>query len=290
MQFVQALINGLLIGGVYATIAIGLSLAFGVMRMINWAHGELLMVSMYISFYLIQATGMNPYLVLFITGTSMFAVGYLLQKTVFNRLLAREKEREPISVLLFTSGLGMVLSNGILMLCGPSIQQAQTAYTGITVKISELIISVPKTISFVIALLAALALYFLLQKTEIGRAIRATSQNRSVAKLMGIKESKIYCISFGLSIALVGISGALLIPYMPIYPTVGQVFSFKSFVIVVLGGKGSVIGALLGGLIVGIIEQVGGLFLSDLYAQILVFLLFVIILLVKPTGLLGKEK
>lgn len=290
MQFVQALIDGLLIGGVYATIAIGLSLAFGVMRMINWAHGELLMVSMYISFYLIKATGMNPYLVLFVTGTIMFAVGYLLQKTVFNRLLAREKEREPISVLLFTSGLGMVLSNGVLMLCGSTTQQAQTAYTGTTFKISELIVSVPKTISFVIALAAALALYFVLQKTEVGRAIRATSQNRSVAKLMGIKESKIYCISFGLSIMLVGISGALLIPYMPIYPTVGQVFSFKSFVIVVLGGKGSVIGALLGGLIVGVIEQLGGLYLSDLYAQMLVFLLFVVILLVKPTGLLGKEK
>lgn len=168
--------------------------------------------------------------------------------------------------------------------------QARTTYTGKTMKLNDLIISVPKIISFAIAIAVALGLYIVLQKTEIGRAIRATSQNRAVAKLMGINENKIYCISFGISIALVGISGALLIPYFSIYPTVGQVFSFKSFIIVVLGGKGSVIGALLGGLIVGVIEKIGAQYLSESYAQVLVFLLFILILLFKPTGLLSKEK
>lgn len=168
--------------------------------------------------------------------------------------------------------------------------QAKTVYTGQTLKLESLIISVPKLISFGIAVTVALGLYIVLQKTEVGRAIRATSQNRAVAKLMGINENRIYCISFGISIMLVGISGALLMPYFSVYPTVGQVFSFKSFIIVVLGGKGSVIGALLGGLIVGVVEKVGAQYLSESYAQILVFLLFIGILLFKPTGLLSKEK
>lgn len=289
-QFLQSLIDGLLIGGVYATIAIGLSLAFGVMRIINWAHGELLMLSMYLSFYIVSVTGIDPYPVLFVTGTLMFFVGYFLQKTAFNRLLKREATREPTSILLFTSGLGMGISNLVLIFCGSTTMQARTTYTGKTMKLNDLIISVPKIISFAIAIAVALGLYIVLQKTEIGRAIRATSQNRAVAKLMGINENKIYCISFGISIALVGISGALLIPYFSIYPTVGQVFSFKSFIIVVLGGKGSVIGALLGGLIVGVIEKIGAQYLSESYAQVLVFLLFILILLFKPTGLLSKEK
>jgi len=288
--FLQSLVDGLLIGGVYSTIAIGLSLAFGVMRMINWAHGELLMLGMYVSFYIISATNIDPYLVLFATGTLLFIIGFLLQKIFFNRLLKREATREPISILIFTSGLGMIISNLVLIICGPTILQAKTAYTGQTYKAGEIIISQPKLISFAIAIVVALTLYWVLQKTEIGRAIRATSQNRHVAKLMGINENMVYCVSFGISIGLVGISGALLMPYFSIYPTVGQVFSFKSFVIVVLGGKGSVIGALLGGLIVGVIEKLGAQYLSESYSQILVFLLFIFILLFKPTGLLSKEK
>ena len=289
-SLLQSLLDGLLIGGVYATIAMGLSLAFGVMRIINWAHGELLMLSMYISFYIIKHTSMDPYLVLLFTGTVMFGIGYICQKVAFNRLLAREATREPISVLLFTSGLGMILSNGVLILFGAMTMQANTSYTGKTIKLSPMIISNAKLISFSIAIAVALALFYILQKTEIGRAIRATSQNRSVAKLMGINESKIYCISFGISIMLVGISGALLMPYFSVYPTVGQVFSFKSFVIVVLGGKGSVLGALLGGLLIGVIEKIGALYFSESYAQLIIFLLFVVILLFKPSGLLSKER
>ena len=288
--FLQSLIDGLLIGGVYTTIAIGLSLAFGVMRIVNFAHGELLMLGMYVSLFVIQFTGLDPYLVIFIAGALMFGVGYLLQYHVINRLLQKEKTREPISVLLFTAGLGMVLSNLAQIFFGPAIKQAKTPYLGKTIVAGDLIVSIPKLISFCIAIMVSLALYLVLQKTEIGRAIRATSQNRTVAKLMGINEKKIFCISFGISLLLVGISGALLMPYFSVYPTVGHVFSFKSFVIVVLGGKGSVIGAMVGGLLVGIIEKLGAQYISESYAQICVFLLFVIILLFKPTGLMSKDK
>lgn len=288
--YLQIIIDGLLIGGVYATIAVGLSLAFGVMRLINWAHGELLMLSMYISFFIIQATSMNPYIVLFITGGVMFIIGYFLQNTVFNRLLAREKDREPFSVLLFTSGLGMCISNLALIFFGGQTRMAKTVYSGKSFAAGDLIISVPKTISFAIAIFITMVLFYVLQKTDAGRAIRATSQNRHVAKLMGINERRTYNLCFAISIALVGISGALLMPYYTVYPTVGQIFSFKSFVIVVLGGKGSVLGALLGGLIVGVVEKVGSFAFNENYAQVIMFAVFVAILLFKPTGLLSKDK
>lgn len=276
-------------GGVYSTIAVGLSLAFGVMRIINWAHGELMMVSMYVSFLIISVTNLNPYLVIFIVGAIMFAFGYFFQGVVINKLLAREEAREPVSVLLFTAGFGMILSNAALIIFGANPIMVKTPYQGQTFSVGGLIISVPRLISFGIAITATLLLYFFLQKTEAGRAIRATSQNRSVARLMGINQKRIYALAFGIGIALVGISGGLLVPFFPIYPLVGLTFSNRSFVIVVLGGKGSVMGALVGGMIVGLVEQLAGQLLTDAYAQAIIFLIFVAVLLFKPSGLLGRE-
>ena len=286
----QSLIDGLLIGGVYATIAVGLSLAFGVMRIINWAQGELLMISMYISYAVFSSFGLDPYIIVIITAVIMFAVGYLLQNTVISNILARETAREPVSVLLFTAGLGMFLSNGVLAVVGSAPVSVITKYSGQMLVVNDIFISVPKLISFFIALLCTLLLYFFLQKSEMGRAIRATSQNRQVATLMGINQKKIYNIAFGISIALVGVSGALLLPYYTVSYSIGSTFSFKSFIIVVLGGKGSVLGALLGGLIVGVIEKIGGQLFSDTYAQMAVFIVFVLVLLFKPNGLLGEKE
>ncbi|MCQ5129874.1 branched-chain amino acid ABC transporter permease [Butyricicoccus faecihominis] len=290
MQLLQSLIDGLLLGGVYATIAAGLSLAFGVMRIVNWAHGEFLMVAMYVANVLVTSTGVDPYLSILITGPVFFIVGYVLQKGLFNRLLQREKAREPMSVMMFTIGLAMVLTNGALLLFSANTRITPTIYQGKSIVLGEMMISIPRFISFMIALVITTGLYFFLMKTETGRALRASSQDRSSATLMGINEKKIYSIAFGISLGLVGVSASLLIPFFSVYPTVSLVFGFKAFVIVVMGGKGSIPGALLGGLIVGLTEKVGGLFFSDAYAQIILFLLFVVILLCKPSGLLGKEK
>lgn len=287
--YLQALIDGLLIGGVYATMAVGLSLAFGVMRIVNWCQGEILMVSMYIAYFVFTYLGLDPYLIVFLTAAIMFAAGWLMQNAIFSNLLARTDEREPISVLLFTAGFGMVLSNAALVLIGSNPLSEVTRYTGQMLEIGPMLVSVPKLISFVFALALTIGLYVLLQRSEIGRAIRATSQNRSVATLMGINQKKIYNLSFGLSLAMVGASGALLIPYYPVSTTVGNTFSFKTFVIVVLGGMGSVPGALLGGLLVGIIEKVIGQLWSDTYAQVLVFVVFIGVLLFKPNGLMGEK-
>ncbi len=289
MMVLQSFIDGLLIGGVYATISVGLSLAFGVMRIINWAQGELLMISMYIAYAIFMALGVDPYLVMVLTAVIMFGVGYLLQNSIISNLLARETAREPISVLLFTSGLGMFLSNGVLAVIGANPLSVITQYSGKMIVIGNLYFSLPRVISFFIAVVVTILLYFFIQRSEMGRAIRATSQNRQVATLMGINQKKIYNIAFAISIALVGMSGGLLLPYYTVSYSIGTTFSFKAFVVVVLGGKGSILGALIGGLIVGVIERVGALFFSETVAQMFVFLIFIIVLLFKPNGLLGEK-
>lgn len=288
--YIQTLIDGLLLGGVYATVAVGLSLCFGVMRVVNWAHGALLMMAMYLTYYLVSLAGIDVYLCCIITGAVMFCVGYLLQKFLFYKLIVREKEREPVTVLLFTSGLGTALTSLALILFGGFALQAKTSYTGKSIKIAGYIISQTKLISFIIAIVCTLALFIFLQKTETGRAMRASSQNRTVARLMGIDEEKIYCLAMGISQAMVGISASLLISFYPVSNSVGQLFSFKSFIVVVLGGKGSVPGCLIGGLLVGIIEKLFGTIFNDSISQIVLFAMFVLILLIRPQGILGKEK
>lgn len=287
--FFQTLIDGIMVGGVYATIAVGLSLAFGVMRIVNWAHGEFLMVSMYIAFLAVINLGVDPYLSIFITGPIMFAVGYCLQRFVFNRMLDKDESREPLSILLFTSGLGIFLSNMATVIFSSNIMAVQTRYTSKTIEFGNMIISVPRMISFFIALGCTVILYVVIQRTEFGRALRATAQNRHVASLMGINHKSIYALAFGIGLGLVGVSGSLLVPNSAVSPTVGSSFGTKCFIIVVLGGKGSVPGALLGGLIVGLIEKFGGILWTDAYASLLVFVLFILILLFRPSGILGRE-
>jgi branched-chain amino acid transport system permease protein len=286
----QALIDGFLNGGVYATIAVGLSLAFGVMRVVNWCHGEFLMLGMYIAFLLVRAVGIDPYITMIVSGGFMFIVGYLLQRNILNRLLAKEKTREPHSILLFTLALGIILSNGVLIVFGKNPIAVQTRYMGQSLKLEGIIVSVPRLISFCIAIILTSALFIFLNKTETGRAMRATSQNREVAQLMGIDHRTIYCLAYAIGLGLVGISGSLLVPYLAVSPAIGNTFGTKSFIIVVLGGKGSIEGALVGGIIVGLIEKLGGLFWSDAYAQLLMFLIFIVILFLKPNGLLNKDR
>lgn len=287
--FFQTLLNGIMVGGVYATIAVGLSLAFGVMRIVNWAHGEFLMVAMYIAFLTVMNFGIDPYLSIVITGPIMFLVGFFLQKFVFNRMLEKDSSREPLSILLFTAGLGIFLSNMATVIFSSNIMAVQTAYTSKTIRLGEIFISVPRMISFFIALACTIVLYIVIQRSEFGRALRATAQNRHVASLMGINHKTIYSLALGIGLALVGISASLLVPNSSVSPTVGDSFGTKCFIIVVLGGKGSVPGALLGGLIVGLIEKFGGILWTDAYASLLVFVLFILVLLFRPSGLLGQE-
>ena len=287
-MYIQTLIDGVLIGGVYAIIGLGLSLAYGVMGVVNWAHGANLMMSLYMAYYLTKA-GMDPYLTIPICVLAMAALGFVLQKFIFNPML-RAGPNGAINILLLTAGLDMAASAAANMIFSGETFFAQTAYTGKTLKFLGLYISIPKLISFTIALVVAIALYFIIQRTEMGRAIRATSFDRTTSQIMGINSELVFCTAFAISLGLVGLSGSLLTPFYSVYPYVGAVFSFKSFIIVVVGGKGNIAGAIIGGIAIGIIERMGSLIWSESVAQIFTFLMFIIILLVKPDGLLSKRK
>ncbi len=289
-SIIQAAVSGILMGGIYSLIAVGLSLIFGVMRIINFAHGEFLMVGMYLSYWLITLLGIDPYLAALIVAPIMFGIGYVFQQIPLNTMLIREKTREPLSILLYTAGLSLVLQNVALIWFGADARAVTTNYTGTTLELGSTIISIPRFYAFAISILCTGFVFWLLSTTEIGRAIRATSQDRNTAKLMGINEKKIYCIAFGLGSALVGISGALLVPFYYVFPTVGSVFGLRSFIIVVLGGIGSIKGAFYGGILIGLVEAVGTQFISPAYSEILVFMMFVAVLLFKPAGLFGLEK
>ena len=293
MIYLQALLDGILLGGIYGTVAMGLSLCYGVMGIINWAHGECLMVAMFISYVLIERFGMDPYVTILFNVVIMFAVGYLLQKFLFSSLLKKEiHSREPTSILLSTAGMGMILWNVATMIFSSNTHMAKTRYLGKTIWFlnDKLMLSVPRAISFLIAILVTVALYFFLERTERGRTIRATAQNREIAALMGINVDLTFCLAFGISLALVGVAGSLLVPLFAVYPKVGAVYSIKAFVIIVLGGQGNVRGTLLGGLIVGIVERLAAIVFTESYANVAVFALFIIVLLLKPEGLVSSKK
>ncbi len=286
----QSILDGLLLGGVYATLALGLSIVYGVMNIINWATGETLMVGMYLAYILVAKFGLDPYLTIPITFVVMGALGYLIQMTMVNRIIIQSGERAGHNVLLFTAGLGYIATSVIEMLFGTYSLTTSTRYTGESILIGNLVYApIPKLLSCIIAVCATLILFVFIQKSEVGRAIRATSQDRRTAQLMGINSNFMFCIGFGLSFALLGLTASLLIPYYPITPYIGVVFSFKAFIIVVIGGRGNILGALAGGVFVGLVEKIFGAFVTDSFAQILVFCLFVIVLLVKPDGLMNKR-
>ncbi len=288
--FLQATVGGLLIGGTYALIALGLNIIFGTMRVINFAQGALLMVGMYLTYWVWLLGGIHPYLSPLITVPLLFGLGYLVQQSLVAPLFARERAREPMSVLLLTLGLALALENVALLLFAADYKTVQIDVGMRTFKVGGIIFSVPRLIGLVAAGVTGSALYVFFTRTDLGRAIRATGQDREVARLMGIDDSRIYNFAFGLSAGLMGIAAAILVPFFYVHPGVGTSFLLKAFVVVVLGGMGSMPGAALGGLIVGVIEGVVGVYVQAAVAQIVLFGLFVAILSVRPTGLLGVER
>lgn len=284
---IQALIDGILIGGVYAAIGLGLSLAYGVMGVVNWAHGEVLMVSMFLSYYLTKFAGFDPYLTALVNIVVLGALGFVLQKVVFNKLINRGKAAWR-DILLFTAGMSMALQALFNLLFGAEVKSVETKYSGM-LHLGNMLFSTPKLISFLLAALCCVGLYFFIQRSEMGRSLRATSQDRVTAQLMSINANLVYCIAFAISLGIVGLSGALLTPFYPVNPYVGASFCFKAFIIVAMGGKGNIPGAMLAGVLIGVIEKIGGTLMGDNLAQIIIFVLFIIILLVKPEGILAKK-
>jgi len=284
--FLQSLISGLLVGGVYALIGIGLTIIFGVMRVINFAHGELVMVGMYITFFAFSLFGIDPFVGIVVVIPLMFLFGAFLQKTFINRVL----NALPQNQILLTIGLGLVMSNTVMLLFTSDYRILSTSYSSGSVNLGGISISEPLTISFLITAAITGALYWFLIKTDTGQAIRATAQDRDAAQLMGVNVRRMSVIATGIGAALAGTAGALISPTYYIFPQVGSAFTLKAFVIVVLGGMGSVVGATIGGLIIGVSESLSAAYVSSGLKELFVYVLFLLVLVFKPAGLLGKSR
>lgn len=227
---------------------------------------------------------------IFLTIPLVFLVGYFIQSALINPVFEKVKEREPVSVLLLTAGLSYLLDNLMQIIYGPFFRTVNTSITGLTWKAGNLVISVPRFIGMIVSIGVFIFTWFLLKYTYFGKSIRAVGQNREAARLMGISPLRTYAIAFGLGSALTGIGASILLSFYYVHPTVGtNVFGTKAFIIVVLGGLGSIPGALLGGIILGIIEALATQIFSSITATLLVFVIFLIILYIKPSGLLGSK-
>ncbi|MGD0974622.1 MAG: branched-chain amino acid ABC transporter permease [Candidatus Korobacteraceae bacterium] len=284
--FFQAVLSGVLIGGIYALIGIGMSIIFGVMRIINFAHGDILMLGMYLSYYLFALAGIDPFVSVLIIIPIMFAFGALLQKVFINRML----DALPQNQLLLTIGLGLIMSNAMMLAFTSDYKILTTSYSSASVTLAGISISEPLAISFLITAGITALLYWFLTRTDTGQAIRATAQDAQAAQLMGINVKRMGMIAFGIGGALAATAGALISPTYYIYPQVGSAFTLKAFVITVMGGMGSVVGATIGGIIIGGTESVSSVCISSGWKDVVVFAVFLLVLLFKPAGLMGKSR
>jgi branched-chain amino acid transport system permease protein len=280
-----SLLGGLTTGAVYALIALGLTLIYGVLHIINFAHGALLMVALYAVYLLKVQFGLDPYAALPVVVPGMFLLGYALQRVVINRASHGRDE----NILLVTLGLSIVLENLALMLFKSDTRSIETAYTLSTVQIGPAFIALPKLVAFAGALVASAVLLAVVTRTDLGRAIRAVAKEKQGARLMGIDVEHVYAMSFGIGLACLGAAACFLLPAYYVNPQVGNGFVLVAFTIVVLGGMGSFAGALLGGLLIGVVESLGGLLLGESLGQIGIFVIFIAVLLLRPQGLFGAR-
>lgn len=281
-----SLLNGLTTGAVYALIALGLTLIYGVLHIINFAHGALLMAALYGVFFLNARLGIDPYAALPVVVPAMFVLGYGLQRFVVGRAGHGKDE----NILLVTLGLAIVLENAALAAFKSDTRTIETAYTFSTVNLAGAMIAVPKVVAFFGALAVAALLLALISRTDLGRAIRAVAKERQGARIVGIDVEHVFAMSFGIGLACLGAAACFLLPAYYVNPQVGNGFVLIAFTVVVLGGMGSFAGALAGGFIVGVIESLGGLWLGESLGQIGIFIVFIAILLFRPQGLFGARR
>ncbi len=280
-----SLLNGLTTGAVYALVALGLTLIYGVLHIINFAHGAALMLALYGVYLLRTQFGWDPYLSLPVMVAGMFALGYALQRVVINRASHGRDE----NILLVTLGLAIVMENLALLAFKSDTRSIETAYTLTTVAIGPAMIAAPKLIAFAGALAVAGLLLWIVRRTDLGRAIRAVAKEKQGARLMGIDVEHVYAMSYGIGLACLGAAECFLLPAYYVNPQVGSGFVLVAFTIVVLGGMGSFGGALLGGLLIGVVESLGGLLLGDSLGQVGIYLIFIAVLLLRPQGLFGER-
>ncbi|MBR0658863.1 ABC transporter permease subunit [Neoroseomonas oryzicola] len=279
------MLNGLLTGAVYGLVALGLTLVYGVLHIINFAHGALLTAAMYGAYVARTALGIDPYVAALPLAALFFLLGYAVQRLVIGPA-SRGKDE---NILLVTLGLSIIIENLMLAVFRSDTRSIDAPYAMDVVEFGPALLGYPRVVGFGATILVGIALYLLMTRTATGKAIRAVAKERTGAALVGIDVAHIYAVTFGIGTACLAIAAALLLPSFYVSPRVGNAFVLVAFTIVVLGGMGSVVGALLGGLIIGVVESLSGLYLGESLGQIGIFLIFILVLLVRPTGLFGAR-
>jgi len=283
---VQSLVSGILTGSLYAMIGVGLTVVFGVMRVINLAHGELVMLGMYGAFWGLTLWRLDPFVSILLWTPLMFLVGMLVYRFLLKAIIPGGE----LNTLLYTAGLSLLIANLALFVWTGDYRTIKLPYAMLPMRPFGIAVPIPLAMAFGLAILITGALYGFLTRTDLGRAVRATSQNPEAAALMGVAVDRISMITFGLGSALAGAAGVLLAPSLYLYPTVGEILISKCFVIVVLGGLGSVSGAIAGGVLLGLVESLGAVYVSVAYKDTIGFVIFLLVLLFRPSGLLGVGK
>ncbi len=281
--FIQSVINGIFNGSVYGLVALGLTMIFGVMNIVNFAHGALYMVGMYVAYWMFALFGITPYLSLPIVFIFLFILGASIQRGLINPLLKGEQTNQ----LLVCIGVVLLLENLALFFFSANFRTITIEAIRIPLRLGYFSISLPRLIALIFAVAFCIGLFLFLKKSKWGMAIRATAQDADAASLMGINVNFVYILTFGLGAALAGSAGALVLPFFYVSPDVGHVYLLLSFVIVVLGGLGNAIGAVVGGLLLGIGESVAAAFLGGTWEEMFIFGVFALVLLLKPEGIFG---
>ena len=281
----QAIINGIMVGGIYAMIGMSLNLIFGVMKIVNFCQGEILMIGMYLTFMLNQQLGLDPFVTIPLVAVLMFIFGALLQTLLITRSIKEDGDQ---NVLFLTACLGVLFSNGALLLFKSDYRTATSALGNQVLHLGSLNISVPRLLGFVALCIVTALVFIMLKYTKLGKQIRATSQNAVGAQVTGVKTKVIYACTYGLGAAIAGIAGACLMSYYYVYPSVGNIYGTRSFIVVTLGGLGSTFGAFLGGLGLGVMETIGSVVVGAAFKDTLVFIVFILILVLKEN--LNRKK
>jgi branched-chain amino acid transport system permease protein len=280
----QTILSGVLIGFIYALVAVGLTLIYGVMDIVNFAHGEFLMLSMYVVFWMYALAGLDPIVSLPVSVAVLFLVGVLTHKFVVRPVL-----RAPMSAQIFvTFGLMVFMRSGAQFLWSPNYRLIQEPLLAGRLEVVGLFVGKPQLVAALGAMVTTALVFWFLKRTETGRALQAVAEDQDAAALMGINPDRTFMLAWGIGAACVGVAGALLANYYYIFPTVGTTFVMMAFVAVALGGFGSVPGALLAGVIIGVVEVLTGLFVSPAFKNVTAYVLYMVVVLVRPRGLLGE--
>jgi branched-chain amino acid transport system permease protein len=281
----QLLVSGVMLGGIYAIMSIGLTLIFGVLKIVNFAHGEFLMLAMYVAWAAVSFTGINAYTAIIVVAPVLFVFGVLIYVLVIRPAV----DKPHLMVVFATMGLSIVMQNLALVAMTADLRDIPPLFGGTSLHLDPLYLRSELVIGFVISVAVTLALMFLVKHTYIGMAIRATVQDRDAAMLMGINVPRLFLLTFAGGSALVGLAGCIMLPLYSTFPTVGLNFVLIAYVIVVLGGMGSMEGALLGGVCIGVIQSLSGYYVAPAYGQMFYFLVFLLVMIFRPNGLLGQR-